>query len=87
MGAILEGPSSAKGVSLPILPYAQHVLAGIGEISRLHERLSAQRRYNQRAHLLLPLHSAATPVEQRAALAVPKEGIRKVGTKDMLVIV
>lgn len=51
---------------------------GIGEISRLHERLSAQRRYNQNKHRLLPLHSAATPAEQRAALAIPKDGVRKV---------
>lgn len=44
----------------------------MGEISQLHQRLAASRRF--RACALLPLHSGVSPQEQRLALRPPPPG-------------
>ncbi len=54
---------------------------GIGEITQLYDRLTAQRLFSQRGGgrcLVLPLHSAVPPAGQRAALRPPPAGLRKV---------
>ena len=55
-------------------------LPGIGEVSRLIDRLSGHPQLTTRhgRHKLVPLHSALTPQEQREAFKIPKNGVRKI---------
>lgn len=55
-------------------------LPGIGEVTRLIERLIAHPRFAPRrgAHKICALHSALTPAEQREAFRVPGGDVRKI---------
>ena len=55
-------------------------LPGIGEVTRLIERLHAHPRFAPRhgAHKICALHSALTPAEQREAFRVPGGDVRKI---------
>lgn len=54
-------------------------LPGMGEISTLLARLSASSRFGRGGkHWLLPLHSAISADQQRAAFKVPPPGVRKI---------
>ena len=55
-------------------------LPGIGEVTRLVERLNAHPRFAPRhgAHKICALHSALTPAEQREAFRVPGGDVRKI---------
>lgn len=53
-------------------------LPGMGEISALMERLGSSSRYSRGKHWLLPLHSAISADQQRAAFKVPPAGTRKI---------
>lgn len=52
--------------------------AGMGEISALLDRLSASSHFRRGQHWLLPLHSAISPSQQKAAFDVPTPGVRKI---------
>lgn len=55
-------------------------LPGMGEITSLLARLNATSRFGSRSgkHWLLPLHSAISADQQRAAFKVPPPGVRKI---------
>ena len=52
--------------------------AGMGEISRLQERLVGSSRFRPATHWVLPLHSSVSPAEQRQAFVRPPPGVRKI---------
>lgn len=49
-------------------------LPGLGEIAALHSRMSGSARFGRGRHLLLPLHSAISSEQQRAAFCRPPGG-------------
>lgn len=65
-----EAPAGAVLIFLP----------GIGEVTSLIDRLSANPRFapRHRKHRLVPLHSALNAAEQREAFKVYPDGVRKV---------
>lgn len=50
----------------------------MAEISAVLERLAASAHFSRGRHRLLPLHSAISPQQQRAAFEVPPKGVRKI---------
>lgn len=57
---------------------AENSRAGMGEITSLLERLTAQRGFREGRCWVLPLHSSVSPQEQRKAFDVPPAGVRKI---------
>lgn len=53
-------------------------LPGMGEISRLFDRLSCSRQARSGRQLIIPLHSTVSPADQRRAFFKPARGVRKV---------